>query len=353
MGEIKKSKRGIDYIQSKTLLEKPNVITKALMTKIPHYNHDDEICLKIGRYKKEKGQYGQVIENLETINPKSELTLTGKEFSSLISYLQDNYTPLIEGVKKFISIDDSFSGENINYLKTVFCQPEKQKVIKLIFEKNILPDEILLGIEFANRLKAIDEFKSMLEKDLREIEWQKWFQKNNWVLGSDFVKIIGERSIDTKNIADFLMQAYDGFLDIIEIKRPYKKIPFWSENKDHDNYYPSRELIQAITQANNYLYEVERESNSQKFLDRVGGVKTIKPRCVLIFGRSINWNKEPKESFRLLNSSYHSLSIMTYDHVLDRASRIIEIQKPNKLGNNISSEVPFLSETDEIDDLPF
>jgi hypothetical protein len=353
MGEIKKSKKGIDYIPIKILLEKPRVVTKAMLTKIPHNSKDDEICLKIGRYKKEKAQYGQVIENLETINPKSELTLTGIEFASLISYLQDNYAPLKEGVKKFISIDDSFSGENINYLKTLFSQPEKQKVINLIFEKDILPDEILIGIEYTNRLKAIDEFKSMLKQDLREVEWQKWFQKNNWVLGSDFVKIIGERSIDTKNIADFLMQAYDGFLDIIEIKRPHIKIPFWSENKDHDNYYPSRELIQAITQANNYLYEVERESNSQKFLERVGGVKTIKPRCVLIFGRSNNWNKEQKESFRLLNSSYHSLSIMTYDHVLDRASRIIEIQNPNSPVENLSSEVHFKSETDEIDDLPF
>ncbi len=149
------------------------------------------------------------------------------------------------------------------------------------------------------------------------------------------------------------MQAYDGLLYIIEIKRPYIKIPFWSENKDHNNYYPSRELIQAITQANNYLYEVERESNSQKFLERVDDVKTIKPRCVLIFGRSNNWNKEQKESFRLLNSSYHSLSIMTYDHVLDRANRIIDIQNTNSPLENLNSEVVFKSETNEINDLPF
>jgi hypothetical protein len=161
MGEIKKSKKGIDYIPIKILLDKPRVVTKALLEKIPHNSKDDEICLKIGRYKKEKGQYGQVVENLETINPKSELTLTGIEFTALISYLRDNYAPLKEGVKKFISIDDSFSKENINYLKTLFSQPEKQKVINLIFEKGILPNEILIGIEYANRLKAIDEFKTI------------------------------------------------------------------------------------------------------------------------------------------------------------------------------------------------
>jgi hypothetical protein len=44
------------------------------------------------------------------------------------------------------------------------------------------------------------------------------FQKNDWVLGTEFVKILDERKIDTANISDFLMQAYDGFIDIVEIK---------------------------------------------------------------------------------------------------------------------------------------
>src|SRR3989344_1107205 len=67
----------------------------------------------------------------------------------------------------------------------------------------------------------------------------------------------------------------------------------------------------------------EREANSIKFLERVGNVKTIKPRCILIFGRSNDWNNEKRESYRILNSSYHSLTIMTYDHVLSRAKRIL------------------------------
>lgn len=353
MGEIKTSKKGIDYIQPKVLMDKTRVVTRAFLTKIPHNSKEDEICLKVGRYKKAKERFNQEFESLENEDPKSELTLNGIEFAVLMSYLQENYAPLKDGVKQFISVDDSFSEGNAAYLKELFNQPEKQKVINLIFEKNILPDEILIGIQYANRKKAIEEFVLMLDKDLKEVEWQRWFEKNSWVLGSDFVKIIGERSIDTKNIADFLMQAYDGFLDIIEIKRPHSKTPFWAVKKDHDNYYPSRELIQAITQTNNYLYEIEREANSQKFLDSVGGVKTIKPRCILIFGRSNNWNKEQKESFRLLNSSYHSLTIMTYDHVLARAQRIIEIQELTHQAEPLKKEEKHCMDTIETDDLPF
>ena len=59
-----------------------------------------------------------------------------------------------------------------------------------------------------------------MKHDHVEDVWQKWFNNNPWVLGSEFVKVLGERDIDTDNISDYLMEAYDGFLDIIEIKRP-------------------------------------------------------------------------------------------------------------------------------------
>jgi hypothetical protein len=69
--------------------------------------------------------------------------------------------------------------------------------------------------------------------------WQKWFENNDWVLGTEFVGVLGERPIDVENIADFLMQAYDGFLDVVEIKRPEGKLRFWADALDHGNYVPT------------------------------------------------------------------------------------------------------------------
>lgn len=345
MGEIKTSRKGIDYITC-ILQDKVKVVSKATLTKIEHNTKENEICLKLGRYNKVIDEYGNHFEEIENKQPKSELTLTNEEFLNLIQFIQVNYAPLKSGIKKFISLDDSFSPENAAYLKELFNQPDKQEIVKLIIEKDILPEEIILGIEYANRLKAIEEFKSMLDKNLVENEWQKWFKANDWVLGSEFVKILDERHIDTKNIADFLMEAYDGFLDIIEIKRPHKDLPFWAANKDHDNYYPSIELVKAITQATNYIYEVERESNSDKFIKRMGGVRTIKPRSTLIYGRSNDWNDEQRESYRILNSSYHNLNIMTYDHVLERAERILALH--DKLWKDNTNDI-----SEKTDDLPF
>jgi hypothetical protein len=157
---------------------------------------------------------------------------------------------------------------------------------------------------------------------LEEQRWQVWLKENSWVLGSEFVKVLDEREVDTANITDYLMQAYDGFLDIIEIKRPEGGLKFWNDTLDHGNYIPSTDLTKAITQATKYIYELEREANSLKFLEKVGNIKTIKPRCILVFGRSKDWNDDQKEAFRILNSSYHNLTIMTYDHVFLRAKKI-------------------------------
>jgi len=126
------------------------------------------------------------------------------------------------------------------------------------------------------------------------------------------------------------MEAYDGFLDIVEIKRPEGELKFWSTKLDHKNYVPSMDLIRAITQASTYINEVEREANSVKFLERVDSVKTVKPRCILIFGRSLDWNTYQNESYRILNSSYHNLTVLTYDHVLARSKRVLGLEGQRK-----------------------
>lgn len=303
------------------LKNSPRVITRAVFWKIPHDSREDEVALKIGRYNKPKNWISE--QELESQNPKSELTLTDEELKNLITLLEENYEPFRQGVKAFIPLDKPFDKSNADQIKALFSLPDKQNLVNFILSNEVIPEELELGLQTAKRLQAIQHFEDMLSKNLVESIWQNWFEKNSWVLGSDFVRILDERHIDTQNISDFLMEAYDGFLDIVEIKRPEGGMRFWATQLDHGNYIPSTDLIKAITQASSYIYEVEREANSIKFLERVDDVKTIKPRCILIFGRSNDWDDKQVEAYRILNSGYHNISIMTYDHVLDRAKRIV------------------------------
>ena len=309
---------------AKVLRSKPRVITRAVFWKIPHNTQREDIRLKLGRYKRAEDFYDD--ETVETADPKSELTLDQEEFEALIQFLQDSYEPFRAGVKAFIPLDKPFGTENAKQIRALFSLPNKRELVDFILDNDLIPDELAAGLAQAKRARAVNEFERMLDEDLLEAPWQKWFQENSWVLGSEFVRILDERHIDTRRISDFLMEAYDGFLDVVEIKRPGGGMSFWSAAMDHGNHVPSSDLIKATTQASRYIYEVEREANSVKFLERVGGVKTVKPRCILVFGRSAGWSAEQAEAYRIFNASFHNLTTLTYDHVLARARRICGMQ---------------------------
>jgi hypothetical protein len=332
---IRRSRDGVDYLG--TILRRTKlVITRAVFRRVPHDSGREDICLKIGRYN--RSSFNE--ETLQANDPKSELTFNNEEFRNLLQFIADNFEPFRSGVAKYIPLDESFDERNLDHLRAIFRNPDKNRLLRFIIENSILPDDLLLDIEHQHRISVVREFESMLSDDLNEHEWQRWLSKNYWILGSDFVRVLDDRRIDPDNIADYLVQAYDGFLDVVEIKRPGGGIRFWAPSLDHGNLIPSTALIRAITQAGAYIFEIEREINSQKFLERIGHVKTVKPRCVLVFGRSDDWGDDECRAFRILNSSYHNLSIMTYDHVLDRAKRIVGLEQTGKL-SAVDDEIPF------------
>jgi len=109
----------------------------------------------------------------------------------------------------------------------VFANPDRQQLLEALVDNQVVPDDLRRMLEYRARCEAVDELEQMLQDDLREAPWQGWFERNDWVLGSEFVQLVGERAIDVDHIADYLMEAYDGFLDIVEIKRPEGQLRFW------------------------------------------------------------------------------------------------------------------------------
>jgi len=338
---IRTSRGGIDYLTLK-LSETPRTVAEAVFWRIPHNTQRDEIRLRIARYAKASG-------GKAGSDPKNSITIRENEIENLVEFISSNYAPLKAGERTYIPVEGSIDATVADQLRKIFQNKDKQAILDLVLDNELLPEEVLQGVQLRKKQAAVAEFRRMLEQDLVEKHWQKWFEKNSWVLGSEFVRVLGERSIDTANIADYLMQAYDGFLDIVEIKRPGGGFRFWSVARDHENLVPSSDLTKAITQSLTYLYEVEREVNSVKFMQRLDGVEVIKPRCVLVFGRSNDWGDDERRAYRILNSSFHSVTIMTYDHVLARAERMIA---PNETASFSSESGPQFSQ-DIDDEIPF
>lgn len=306
-----------NYYANETLLRKKTVTTEAQIQRITHnHSENDEICLKIGRYK-------LADREPDIDNPKSELTLNGEEFEKLIKFIEKFYPPLEMGVNSFIPVDGSHLSELLEKFKAVAVEDSEKA--QALLDSGLINYNISSVIEHAKRVEALKELQVNLDNpELLESHWQDWFKKNKWIIGSEFAKILDDRRIDVSNIADYLVQSNDGFLDIVEIKKP-NGLSFWAASLDHDNYVPSSDLVKAITQCQNYIYEIERESNSIKFSNRVEDTPVASPRCILIFGRSNDWNEKQQLALRLLNSSLNRISIITYDQLFKRASNMIGI----------------------------
>ncbi len=188
----------------------------------------------------------------------------------------------LKSVDSFLHDLASLGDEEIEQLKAVLRATSTSEFADFLSKHDVLPDDLVRSLDYRRRCLATEELEELLTEDSPEAPWQKWFEANPWVLGTEFVQILDERSIDVGHIADYLMQAYDGFVDLIEIKRPEGALKFWSDALDQ-------------------------------------------PRCILIFGRSRNWNEAQREAYRMLNASYHNHSIMTFDHVLSRAKRMLNL----------------------------
>jgi hypothetical protein len=210
-------------------------------------------------------------------------------------------------------------------------EKNKEAIYQLFKDQYPKLDKKILTYRLAQaRNGALDEFKASLsDSDKKERDyWQPFLEKNRWMFGLSYFVLLDESRIDLWDTADYLFEAEDGFIDIVEIKHPH--IEFWQKKNDgsYDKYrgflQPSEELKGAITQATNYIFQVEKKFNDTDWCRKNGCNAPVKPRCTVILGRSDGWNIEEKTSFRLLNDSLHGIEVITFDHLYNRASRLLQ-----------------------------
>jgi len=212
-------------------------------------------------------------------------------------------------------------------------------LIEAIDKKNLDLADIALALELKNKTKSLKEFecrvsnKELLE-DKRTDNWQDWFSGNKWFFGSDYIKILKRRTIDENSKTDFLASSYGNFLDVVEIKRPslddgklFKEDIIEKEGTEWKYYHPTTDLTKAISQCLRYINEIEKKVGDPDGNKKFEECDIVKPRCTLIFGRSNNFTKDEYKALRILNSHYNNFSIITYDQLLERAKRTLEITK--------------------------
>ena len=179
--------------------------------------------------------------------------------------------------------------------------------------------------------RKLEEFKARLKQDLPETRgsksWQRWIYNNNWLFGVKYHPPIQKEQIGFDQIPDFLFPTTDGFLDILEIKKPIFDVII--EDKSHPGAFQwSGDTNQAIGQVVNYLHETE--SHYREIQERIKrnfsiDIHAIKPRAFILIGDSTRWDETRMESLRKLNYSLHGIEIITYSDLMQRGQDIIDM----------------------------
>jgi len=181
--------------------------------------------------------------------------------------------------------------------------------------------------------QSLDELKQRLTKNYPEVKgknsWQKWIYANHWLFGIQYLAPIEKAKIGFDNIPDFLFPTLDGFIDILEIKRPaFETI---REDPSHaGSYIWCPETNKAIGQVVNYIQNMElnqllltKRINEKYEEEYPIPIHAIKPRAFILIGNSAEWKRKQKESFRMLNYSLHGIEVLTYSDLISRGESII------------------------------
>ena len=131
-------------------------------------------------------------------------------------------------------------------------------------------------------------------------------------------------------VPDFLLIDSYGAIDVLEIKKPDKKV--LKDSKYRNNYAPSSELTGAALQVEKYITCMQRSAKAiedappQKLKAAINGkqLHIINPRGMIIMGRHDDLSDQQRQDLEIVRRQYmHITDIITYDDLIERIDSII------------------------------
>ncbi|NWG36011.1 Shedu anti-phage system protein SduA domain-containing protein [Nitrososphaera sp.] len=189
--------------------------------------------------------------------------------------------------------------------------------------------ETQMSLELPTYKEHLAEFKRLMKNSKKEQELQEFLENHVWMFGMEYIEtqLRGFSQFELPGTRfDFLLQRYDTFYDIIELKQP--KVNLFDEKPSEDQTLlptvaPSRktpisqELKNAISQMIDYL---EAADDWAPGLLKRYGVVLHKPKGIIVIGRREDYGK----AIKTLNYYFNHFQILTYDDIYDQASEFVK-----------------------------
>lgn len=165
--------------------------------------------------------------------------------------------------------------------------------------------------------KDLEQLEKLIISSKKEKELQAFLAKKPWLLGLEYENAKPHK-IAPSNRYDFYVEKYDGYADIIEIKKANDDI-FTKDGKI------TSAFSNALQQTIDYIDDASYYGNDKR-LSKKMNFNFLKPKGILIMGRNQN-----SEKLKNLKYYFHNIEILTYDDIFERGKTILnQLQTTNK-----------------------
>jgi uncharacterized protein (UPF0335 family) len=255
----------------------------------------------------------------EPINEET-YKIVDKNFSDIIHNLAEKEKNQKVLIKETVKVLEYLHEEKKSLTQEIDALMELQKKSSIFYYTQKIDD-------LKERLYSHTQFHETSGKD----SWQNWIYNNNWLFGINYQVPIQKEKVGFDSIPDFLFPSLDGFLDILEIKLPTADVIF--EDSSHPGSFAwSSDVNKAIGQVINYIHQIElnqlqlKERINESYNDIYStSICAIKPRVIILIGKSDGWKNSERQAFRKLNYSLHGIEVLTYTDLVQRGERIINL----------------------------
>jgi hypothetical protein len=296
---------------------------KHLIASIKQSNKDGKIILNSHKTKREGNNY---FINLNEYREKGT-----ERFFSL--YKETGFDTALSYLNSYFPKEFEYDPNRLKESDLKKVAKKLPDVLSRVSKKDLTEIQKKSSLSFYQQ--RLEDLRVRLTKNYSETKgknsWQNWIYENNWLFGIQYLKPIDRQRISYDNIPDFLFPTLDGFLDILEIKKP--KCDVIKRDESHAGAYSWCPVTnKAIGQVVNYLREMEQgqlllmKKINEKYKDEYGiSLYAFKPRAFILAGTSENWKPKEKEVFRNLNYSLHGIEVLTYSDLILRGESLISM----------------------------
>ena len=207
-----------------------------------------------------------------------------------------------------------------DYLSAVQGTLRAKSKLKVVFDSLDAGKRVFLE-------KVVREFRRKLFRKIQsEGLWQAFLRENILLLRNNYGQVIEKESVSLQGkFPDFMLIDPYSYLDVYEIKKPDTTL--LKLDKSRNNYYWDVEISKAISQVENYLHQLQR--NSDNFIVDLKksesiDVSIVRPRGYIIAGtRAQLKGTKMIDDFRILSESLKNIDILLYDDLLSNLETFV------------------------------